>query len=70
MPEVRQALFKKGYILVVIRGGITGDVQINDTNCHHHLKCSYRDFEHPVKILSPSRDDDVYAFKSLGVTSD
>ena len=41
MPKVRQALFKKGYVLVVIGGGITGDVQINDTDCHHHLKTLY-----------------------------
>ena len=26
MPEVRQALFKKGYVLVITGGGITGDV--------------------------------------------
>ena len=49
MPEVRQALFKKGYLLVVIGGGITGNVQINDTHCHHHLKCSYRDLE--IKLM-------------------
>ena len=29
MPEIRQA-FKKGYILVIIGGKITGDIQIND----------------------------------------
>ena len=67
MPEVRQALFKKGYVLVVIGGGITGDVQINDTNCHHHLKTLYRDLEmklmleqlekDPTKIPSPSRNE-------------
>ena len=38
MTEVRQALFKKGYVLVIIGGSITGDIQINDTNCHHYLK--------------------------------
>ena len=26
MPEVRQVLFKKGYILVIIGGGITDDI--------------------------------------------
>ena len=67
MPEVRQALFKKGYVLVVIGGGITGDVQINDTDCHHHLKTLYRDLEmklmleqlekDPTKIPSPSRNE-------------
>jgi len=32
--EVKKALLAKGYILVVIGGGITGDVQCNDTHIH------------------------------------
>ena len=27
MLEVRQVLFKEGYVLVIIGGGITGDIQ-------------------------------------------
>ena len=67
MPEIRQALFKKWYILVIIGGGITGDIQINDTHCHRRLKSHYRDLEmklmleqlekDPTKIPSPSRDE-------------
>ena len=67
MPEVRQALLKKVHVLVVIGGGITGDIQINDTSCHHILKKHYREFEmnlmleqhnnDPNKIPSPSRDE-------------
>ena len=67
MPEVRQALLKKGYVLVAIGGGITGDIQINDTSCHHNLKKHYREFEmnlmleqlnnYSNKIPSPSRDE-------------
>ena len=67
MPEVRQVLLKNGYILVVIGGGITGDIYINDTSCHHNLKKHYREFEmnlmleqlnnDPNKIPSPSRDE-------------
>ena len=34
MPEVQEALLKKGYVYVGIGGGITGDIQINDTNTH------------------------------------
>ena len=67
MPEVRQALFKKGYVLVIIGGGITGDIQISDTNCHRDLKKHYRDLKmklmleqlekDPIKITSPSRNE-------------
>ena len=45
MPEIPEALFKKGYILVIVGGGITGDIQINDTHCQRHLKGQYRDLE-------------------------
>ena len=38
IPEVREALFKKVYVLVVICGSITGSIQINDKNCHRDLK--------------------------------
>ena len=37
MPEVKEAFLKRGYILVVIGGGITGDIQINDTHLHAPL---------------------------------
>ena len=66
MPEVRQALLKKWYVLVVTGGGITGDIQINDKSCHHNLK-KHREFEmnlmleqlnnDPNKIPSPSQDE-------------
>ena len=62
MPEVRQALLKKGYVFIIIGGGITGDIQINVTNCHRDLKKHYRDLvmklmleqleKDPVKIPS------------------
>ena len=67
MPEVRQALLKKEYVLVVISGGVTGDMQINDTSCYYNLKKHYREFEmnlmleqlnnDPDKIPSLSRDE-------------
>lgn len=43
LPELRQSLLQKGYVLVVIGGGITGDVQVNDTHLHHRLKAKYRE---------------------------
>ena len=45
MPEVRKALFQRGYILVIIGGGITGFIQSNDTHLHRKLKANYRDLE-------------------------
>ena len=45
MPEIRKALLDRGYILVLIGGGITGDIQINDTAFHGPLKAKYRDKE-------------------------
>ena len=44
MPQVREALLKNGYVLVAIGGGITGDIKINYTSCHHNLK-KHREFE-------------------------
>ena len=34
MPEIKAALLKKAYIFVGIDGGVTGDIQINDTDFH------------------------------------
>ena len=45
MPEIRKALQARGYILVMIGGGITGDIQINDTHFHGPLKAKYRERE-------------------------
>ena len=65
--EIRQALLKRGYILVLIGGGITGDIQVNDTHLHAPLKAKYRELEiklmlkqlkeNPQKIPSPDRDE-------------
>ena len=67
LPDIRQALLKKGYVLVGIGGGITGDVQINETDMHAPLKSKYRELEaelmieqlqsNPNKIPQPSKDD-------------
>ena len=67
MPEIRTALQNKGYILVLIGGGITGDIQANDTHFHGSFKANYRQLEmdlnlkklreDPSKIPTPSRDE-------------
>ena len=42
VEEVTTALLSKGYVPVLIGGGITGDVQVNDTHLHYALKADYR----------------------------
>ena len=52
---------------MILPGGITEDLQVNNTDLHHPLKASYREKEavlmieklreNPDKISSPSRDD-------------
>ena len=58
---------KKDFFLVILPGGITGDLQVNDTDLHHSLKASHRQKEaalmiekvreNPDKIPSPTRDE-------------
>ena len=67
VPEIKEALLKRGYVPVIIGGGVTGDIQINDTDLHSLLKAKYRELEqllmidqlkaNPKKIPQPSRDD-------------
>ena len=66
MAEFRQALFKKGYVFVIIGGGITGDIQINDTNCHGGLKKHYRDLE--MKLMLENSKKIQLKFPLLGET--
>ena len=67
MPEIKEALLKRGYVYIGIGGGITGDIQINDRDIYAPLKRAYRQLEQklmikqlqsdPKKIPQPSRDD-------------
>ena len=62
-----KVLYERGYILVVIGGGITGDVKVNDTHIHRPIKWHYRDEEAELmihklnenknKVLTPDRSD-------------
>ena len=66
VPEVEVAFFKKGYFLIIIRGGITGNIQVNDTSYHRQAKELYRQHEmelmleklqnDPRKMPQPTRD--------------
>jgi hypothetical protein len=65
--SVSRAALEKGYIPVIYGGGITGDLQVNDTHIHHLLKSLYRRKEAALllsllqicrnKIPTPSRHD-------------
>ena len=65
--DVRDRLVSRGYIPVILGGGITPDVQINDTHLHHRLKSEYRKAEAAIllskatnnnaRVPSLSRDD-------------
>ena len=69
-PAVKESLSKRGYFLVILPGGTTGDLPVNDTDLHHPLKTSYREKEatlmieklrkHPDKIpsLQQRRDNE------------
>ena len=67
MPEIKAALLKRGYAPVIIGGGLTGNIQINDTYLQSPLKAKYRDLRQslmmqqlkadPKNIPLPSRDD-------------
>ena len=67
MPEIRKAPFQRGYILVVMGGGITGFIQANDTHYHRKLKSYYRDLEMELmleklqvernKVPTPTREE-------------
>ena len=67
MPEIKEALLKRGYVPVIIGGGVTGEIQINDTDLHSPLKAKYRELEQLLmidrlksnskQIPLPSRDD-------------
>ena len=73
-PQVKEALKKKGYFLVILLGSITGDLQVNDTDVYHPLKSSSREKEsllmieklqeNPDKIPSPNRDEIMQMLKS------
>ena len=56
MPEVRKALWDRGYVLVIIGGGITGFVQVNDTHLHKKLKSEYRTKESALMLEKLTKD--------------
>ena len=56
MPETREALWKRGYILAIIGRGITGFVQVNNTHLHNELKKEYQKLE-SAKMLEKLAED-------------
>ena len=56
MPEAKKALYQRGYVLVLMGGGITGFIQANDTDLHHHLKSHYRSEEMELMLKKSEVD--------------
>ena len=56
MPEIRAEFLKRGYVLVLIGGGITEYIQQNDTHVHHPLKSYYRE-EEATLMMQKLQDD-------------
>ena len=50
MPQARKLLWERGYVLIIIGGGITGYIQENNAHVHRALKREYRDLE--VELMS------------------
>ena len=50
MPGVKEAPLKRGYLYVRTGGGVTGDMQMNDTNIYASLKREYCKLEHELMI--------------------
>ena len=73
MPEVNEAFLKRGYVPIITGGGVTGDIQIIDTDIHRPLKEKYQALEQqlmidqlkadPKRIPQPSRKDMVQMLK-------
>ena len=63
--EVRKALLAKGYILMVIGGGITDDVQCNVTHVHYFLKQKYGMLQAELTIEILRKDPDTIPPPSL-----
>ena len=67
MPDIRKALYERGYILILKDGGITGYIKANDTDLHKRTKALYREEEINLtlkmleadksKIPSPNRQN-------------
>ena len=49
-PEVKEALLKRGYVPIIIGGGVTEDIQIKDTDIHRPLKEKCQALEQQLMI--------------------
>ena len=81
MPEIRKALYERGYILILMGRGIKGSIQANDTDLHKRLKVLYREEEMNLmlkmleadksKIHSPNRENMIQMLSSWdAITTD
>ena len=56
MPEIRKALYERGYILILMGGGITGFIHANDTDFYKRLKDVY--CEEEINLMLKMLDAD------------
>ena len=50
MPEIKKVLTKRGYVPVLIGGGVTGNIQLNDTDLHVPLKAKFQELGQSLMI--------------------
>ena len=69
---MEETFFKKGYFLIIIGGGITGDIQVNDTSYHrqskelhrkHEIELMLEKLQKDKKILQPTRNEMMNMFQ-------
>ena len=57
-PDVEECAWKRGYCTMWIYGGLTGVVQVNDTDCHMQFERTYLEYEqqgfNEQQLLDPS----------------
>ena len=66
-PAVRRAAWHRGYVLIAHGGGVTGVMQVNDTDLHQPLKRQYMDLKssemldqqqlRPAAVPVPRKED-------------
>ena len=62
-PELFAVFLAKGWILIIMDGGLTSIDQVNDTDCHEHLHAAHRDVE--TEYLNAERVKDPHVMPKM-----